>query len=551
MLNYQQPIKSSKDDKTGGMIFLPSVLKAFTKDFTLCEDFVSIVGDICNNGKTKKNIDILLKCPEPKESSPLGTALNFKIKKAFSEIGLKENKTELFYDNFSETLSSHVNLYDLVLRLKPTRNLHEMSEPTKGISPFSFVTQPKPLQGRFKEEIYSPDTVAKVIDGLKNWQGALEKGIYVEKKNNGFKGQVHKVGNNIRIWTEEKLDITSKLPTLISQLKKINHNFVAEFEGELWLDGKHQNRADSIEIIHEQEVSKKESNILSNFYDLIWIDGKDIHELDFKDRSLKMRATIPSSLNVKVNVPRIVKTLEDLKATVKKASEMPGSEGAMIKMSNYKHPLKPTTSQMLKFKNELSINVQIAEVHDVKGSTAKNYLTTLKDGSKLTPCGRTYNTDIHAKVGDIIRVVFVELSKYIDPSTKDIWFNFWSPRVIEKTNKADSIATANQLVTQSNGQIQSKQFPKRYKGLLEEETYISEFLNNAILWDSEEFDFALDNGWITNKLIPEQLAKTHSSEIRNADNYLIKKSIADKATICLRDSENKIKSEKIICLVEI
>jgi len=551
---YDQPIKRSDIDKVskGPKIYLPSILNAFTGDFMIAENFISIVGGLCNHGSTKGDIDVLIKSPSPQEHSPLGMATQFRIARTLARIGIPEERIQFLYDDFSGPFTSHVHCFDLVLKLKPTRELHEMSEMIgRGVSPFAFVTQPKPLHGRFKEEIYSPETVIEVIEGLKNWKGALEKGILVEKKNDGFRCQVHKVKDRVIIWTEEKSDVTQKLPTLVSQLKKINHDFVAEFEGELWLSDKHQNRADASAVIHEKGVSKLESKILANFYDLMWLDKEDIHDLDFKERSIKMRASIPSSSNIKVNIPKLVKTLDGLKATVKKASEMPGSEGAMIKMSDYKYPLKQHTSQMIKFKNEFSINVQVVEIHKVKGSTSRNYLTAVKDGDKLTPCGRTYNTSIIANEGDIIKVVFVELSKYIDPKTKTSWFNFWSPRVVEKTSTPDSITTANKLVSESGGQIQSKAFPTRYKGLLEEETYISEFLNNALLWDTEEFDFGLSQGWINKSLIPNQLTSSHSPEIRNTKNFLIKKELADKVTICLRDANNKIETEKNICLVEI
>ena len=552
---YDQPIKRSDIDKVskGPKIYLPSILKAFSGDFMIAEDFISIVGGLCNHGSTLGDIDVLIKSPEPKsEKSPLGMATKFRLARSFAKIGIPEKRIQFLYDDFSGPFTSHVHLYDLVLRLKPKRELHEMREELeKAVTPFSFVIQPKPLHGRFKEEIYSPETVAEVIEGLRNWKDALEKGILVEKKFDGTRCQIHKIGEKVRIWTEERSDITHKLPSLFSILKRINHDFVAEGELELWKEGKHQNRADTAAAFHEKGVSTEEPGLIFNLYDLIWIDGKDIHSLDFKDRSAILRSKFSTTKKINLSVPKLVKSLDDLKSKVIEASKLPGSEGAVIKMSDYKYPLKPHTSQMIKFKNEFSINVQVVEVHDVEGSKAKNYLTAIKDGQKLTPCGRTYNTNISAKAGDVIKVVFVELSKYIDPSTKDIWFNFWSPRVVEKTSSADSVATANRLVAQSGGQTAEKVFPSRYKNLLEEESYIQEFLNNALLWETEEFDFSLSNGWINNSLIPETLAIGGAEEIKNNDNFLLKKQMLNKAIICLRDEENKIETEKTICLVEV
>ncbi|HDZ26163.1 MAG TPA: hypothetical protein ENH65_06585, partial [Candidatus Aminicenantes bacterium] len=433
---YDQPIRASERDNEakGGMLFLPSILKAFKGDFMICEDFVTVVGGLCTHGRTRGDIDILLKCKEPRdESSPLGMATKFRIARALARQNIKEDRIEYLYDDFSGPFTSHVHLYDLVLRLKPKRELDEMSLASlaDSVSPFRFVTQPKPLHGRFKEEIYSPETVAKVVDSLPRWKEALPRGIGVEKKFDGFRVQTHKVGKKVRIITEENNDVTDKLPSLVKEIQKIKHNFVAEGEAEHWMDGVHQNRADTVAIIHVKEVSPHEKHMILNFYDLLWLDGKDIHSLPFIERVPSLMNIMPDNDRLKVSKVKIVKTEEALKSEVIKASKLDGSEGAVIKMADYKYPLKPRTSQMIKFKNEFSINVDVVEVHDVKGTKAKNYLTAIRDRGKNIPMGRTYNTNIIAGVNDKIRVVFVELSKYIDPDTKDIWYNFWSPRVVE------------------------------------------------------------------------------------------------------------------------
>ncbi len=147
----------------------------------------------------------------------------------------------------------------------------------------------------------------------------------------------------------------------------------------------------------------------------------------------------------------------------------------------------------MKSKNEFSINVEIVEVHNVKHTKAKSYLTAIRDGNKLIPAGKTYNTNVNASVGDKIKVVFVELSKYIDPKTKELWFDFWTPKVIEKTKTVDSLITANELVSKSGGQIDEKRFPTRYRNLLDEDEYITAFLNKCEGWEKSDREFEEHN----------------------------------------------------------
>jgi len=492
---FDQPYPAWKrDGPMGAMLFLPNILDAFTGDYMLCEDFVTIVGGLCNHGRTKGDIDVLFKTPEPPERSPLGMATQFRIARTLAKIGIPEERIQFLYDDYSGPFTNHVHVYDLILKRKSKRELHEMS--ARGVTPFKFVVQPKPIMGRFKEEIFSTETVAEVIKELRNWgEEAVKNGVFVEQKRDGFRIQAHKVGDKVKILTEENNDVTNKLPSFVEALKNIKHNFVVEGEGELWLDGKHQNRADANAIIQAKSVPPQEKGMQLHLYDIMHLDGEGVFSDPYSVRHKALTKIFPKTKVLSVNPTSLVNSLEELKSEVIIASKKPGSEGAMIKKKDYIYPLKPHTSDVIKFKNEFSVNVEIVEVHDVKGAKTKNYLTAIRDRGKSIPMGRTYNTNIISGIGDKIRVVFVELSKYIDPKTKQIWFNFWAPRVVDKTARSDSLVTVENLVKKSGGQIQSKPFPTRYRGLLNEDSYIDEFLKAAELWDNSEEEFGETHGY--------------------------------------------------------
>jgi hypothetical protein len=92
------------------------------------------------------------------------------------------------------------------------------------------------------------------------------------------------------------------------------------------------------------------------------------------------------------------------------------------------------------------------------------------------PIGRTYNTSIKAEKGDIIKVEFVNLSRYTDPDSGKIWFNWWSPHVISlrPDKKApDTVSTANKLAEASNGTIKEKKWPRRYANLDNADPYLT------------------------------------------------------------------------------
>ena len=82
--------------------------------------------------------------------------------------------------------------------------------------------------------------------------------------------------------------------------------------------------------------------------------------------------------------------------------------------------------------------------------------------------------------------------------------------------------------------------------ILAEDKHIDEFHRMCLEEQSEEFDFALSQGWITPELIPQHLTHTAHAELRNQDSFLLKKTIGSRAIICLRAEDNSISAEKVV-----
>ncbi len=83
---------------------------------------------------------------------------------------------------------------------------------------------------------------------------------------------------------------------------------------------------------------------------------------------------------------------------------------------------------------------------------------------------------------------------------------------------------------------------------IKEDKQIGEFHMMCLQEESEEFDFALSNNWISPGLIPDILAQTAHDELRNKDSYLLKKTMGAKSIICLRADDNTIISEKLVTI---
>jgi len=182
----------------------------------------------------------------------------------------------------------------------------------------------------------------------------------------------------------------------------------------------------------------------------------------------------------------------------------------MLKLWDSPYELDGMTTKWMKFKKEVDLDAEVVDVKRVKGTDAYNYLCVIREGAKLVPVGRTFNVrferdgkPIMVPIGGIIRVAFVNINKYTDPDTEEVWFNWWSPRAIEyreDKKRPDTMSTANRLVKVTGGEIEEKKYPKRYRIALEKlkegiqelqdyEDWLEE--SYAMLYDLDDYDCKL------------------------------------------------------------
>ncbi len=408
-------------------------------------------------------------------------------------------------------------------------------EELNSINPFKFVRQPEPLKGRFERQIYSPETAEEIILSLKEWEEQLQYGIFVDKKQKGFGIQLHKVGNKIQVWNYRGEEITQKVTSLLNEIKKINHDFIA--------DG----------IVEEKkynEIEGTEKDLKIIISDLLWINGRDISQENYKERLEQLKENINQTINIKISFPKLVKSIGNLKKEVMIVSKLPGSKGAILKKSTFIYPKNEHTSGILKFENRLSINAELVKMEEVEGTNLIEYLTTINSGTKKISCGSILHEKIDAEIGNNLKVIFVELNKNIDPKTKKIWYEFFAPKIVGLAKESDSMKTAESLVEKSGGRTLEKAFCGKGE-LINNDNYNKEFKNNALLWETEEFDFALSKGWIDEKTIPKELAQGGMKVIKNKEEFLIKKEVMGNAMVILRNEKNEITHKKLVNLVEV
>jgi hypothetical protein len=364
--------------------------------FSIRKPFISLVGSLANWKRTDGDIDILVKAHDP---SPTLEALDRAILKCFqigeeqmADVLIKVNqfihtdslflaaqwrierafpewsgRLHILDDSFSGPFTNFVELADLVAVSCEEKERKEMAQ-LKKLKLFEWFPMLKPIHGRKKEEIYSVDSVIETIKSRKeDW---FETGIYVEKKFDGVHAQAHvakdyESGKIARIFTEEGTDITKNCPTLRDELRKISGEFILCGELELWKDGKHQPRADCAGVLNSKEVHPDEKYLRFNIFDKLWHKGKDIHDLPFSERIVRLDS-IADTDHVKKAKRILCHSEAEVRKAIENVSKEEGSEGAYLKKADFIYELDGKTLNNIKFKNELSCEVQIVKVNIVK-----------------------------------------------------------------------------------------------------------------------------------------------------------------------------------------
>jgi|GEM_PF-968576 len=441
----------------------------YFKSFYRTKPYISLVGGLCTQGKTKGDIDIFIR------SVHRDLATEFRIIRMFPQ-----ELWQRFQFHYPADLESHpgiftnyMDIYDELIERIENPKLVLMSSTnskTKKLELFTFQPLLKPAHGHFKGEEYSIEKLIEVVNTRPGWYKA---GIYVQRKFDGCHVRcdcAHDNDCNSIIFSEEGNDISAKLPTLVKELQTAtaDHDIIVTGEIEFWEDDEHRSRQQTTAIIHTKVVHPDEEKVVLNVFDCLYYD-KDLHNEPYTKR-LECLKLVRETPHIKKADYRLVHSATELKEAVEYYAARPGSEGAYLKRADFPYELDGKTQLNIKYKNTFSIDAKVVAVQQVKKAESWNYLCVIgnENCGEGVPIGRTYNTAIKAEKGDIIKVEFVNLSRYTDPDSGMIWFNWWSPHVIAlRSDKKvpDTVNTANKLVEASSGTVKEKEWPRRYANL--------------------------------------------------------------------------------------
>ncbi|MGO9512352.1 MAG: ATP-dependent DNA ligase [Steroidobacteraceae bacterium] len=190
------------------------------------------------------------------------------------------------------------------------------------------------LQSRFQLELFKPaapmlaQTAADVAEALRELRGEAA----FEWKMDGARIQVHKVSDEVRVYTRSLNEVTGAVPEIVEAVRTLGARILV-------LDGE-AIAFDSSERPHPFQITMRrfgrklnveslraELPIRAFFFDCLHFDGRSIADRPTRERFQTLAAAVPAPLRV----PRLVTSAEPEASAFYRAAIEAGHEGLMVK----------------------------------------------------------------------------------------------------------------------------------------------------------------------------------------------------------------------------
>jgi hypothetical protein len=291
------------------------------------------------------------------------------------------------------------------------------------------------------------------INELKGFSGKW----FVQEKYDGMRVQLHKIDNNIKIFSYNKKPITEKCKEIVEELRA-KHFGDCILDAELILfDGEESlHRADTIAHVFKNKYPK--ATLKCHVFDIMRHENQTLLDSELEDRMTIMFNNYSQHSADVLKFPskkdtREADNIKDIEEYAKEIMEMPTSEGVVIKdaTSTYYVGTKKNP-KWIKWKKFVDLDVIVLDKKKTKSNLysytvgvgpvdEENKFTQEVNGIKYMNVGKALNTKISVDVGEIIRVKVDEVKNAGDRYT------LYSAKVIEvpEVEYPDKIVTLELL----------------------------------------------------------------------------------------------------------
>jgi len=476
-------------------------------DFTVIKDCICAMGSYVakREGHTPNDLDILIKL---NPDDYMKRAIETRIRRMFKY----PDRLHFVYGDHQGPHDKFLPLFDLKFERIKDAKVVQMSE--------SDLTPMKP-----SKKFYD-------LDELKNNLNEIK--YAVEEKIDGFRAVGFKVGDNVKLFSEQGVNITNAFSTISKQLSELSgKDFI--IDGELAVKGGSRSDISKyISAIKSGEVTESK-NVIYHVFDILKLNE------DLSSKTWNERKSILHSLSFTKNIKEvdslIVSSPDDVIKAVKIVSRIPSSEGAVIKEYDGEYKFGSESETWIKFRNRDKLIVKVIDV--IKETNGNVYTVGVDANDKVDPkfvkegmlvLGNTFVTEEEFKVNDVIEIAVEEVWRH---EGDKVHYSIHKPSVISESNvPLTTISDLDKLVVSKGESVVTneskypdKELYNKWKDLINmsikelEDFLDSEEGSKAGLDKSEADELGIKSGkesasWII-KMLPSTSFEKASNEWTN------------------------------------
>jgi len=294
------------------------------------------------------------------------------------------------------------------------------------------------------------------IDDMKELKGFSGEYI-IQEKYDGMRIQLHKIDDNVKVFSYNGNNISDKCQEQIKELKKKKYgDCILDAELILFDGDEALHRADTIAHIFKGKYP--DAKVRAHVFDIMRHNEQNLVEEELKDRITILFNNYASHSTESIEFPskkdtRTADNLKDVEEYSKEIMEMPTSEGVVIKDSTSTYFIGTKKNpKWIKWKKFVDLDLVVLDKKTTKSNLnsytlgagpaeGEGKFFTEIEGKTYMNVGKALNTKIEVDVGDIIRVKVDEVKKNGDRYT------LFSAKVIEvpEVEYPDKLVTLEML----------------------------------------------------------------------------------------------------------
>jgi DNA ligase-1 len=243
----------------------------------------------------------------------------------------------------------------------------------------------------------------------------------IDTKVDGFRQQIHKVGNKVKIFSRQEEDITDMFPDVVENVKKIDHDFIIDCEAIAYDSENQKYHSFQITITRKRKYDilekSKELPLHLKVFDCLYLDEKEIYNLPFIERRKIVEKHFNINDFVKATEIKITDDVNILEEVFLDRLAL-GFEGVICKDLNQPYKAGSRGYSWIKFKKSYKGNLDTIDAVILGYDSGQGKRTELGIGALLVGIydAETDKYYTIAKVGtglsdDVIRELYERLEK--------------------------------------------------------------------------------------------------------------------------------------------